>query len=59
MPRQTRKPIRRRPVAPPPVPVTSQDGPDLKQAAAPIEDTRTGTDLTDEQIRRTLEAAYT
>ncbi len=62
MPRTTRKPIRpghRRPVAPPQVPVTSKDSPDLKQAAAPVEDTRTGTDLTDEQIRRTLEAAYT
>jgi hypothetical protein len=58
----TRKPTRtshRRPVAPPEVPVTSQDVLNLQSATPTIEDIRTGTDLTDEEIRRTLEAAYT
>ncbi len=62
MPGKIRKPNRpshRRPIAPLQVPVTSQDSPVPAQATAPVEDARTGTDLTDEQIRRTLEAAYT
>lgn len=57
--RKPSRPSHRRPIAPPQVPVTSKDPPAPAQATAPVEDARTGTDLTDEQIRRTLEAAYT